>query len=378
MSDMKIQMQVALGSYKLSRFPLETNEKLQAWDAADEYLLNDVAEKLLQFNAPRILIVNDSFGALAVALNQFNPSALSDSYLAQLSTIENLKLNQLEAEKVKLYSSLEIPKESFDFILIKSPKTIAFLEDILVRLQGVMTEKTQVITAGMVKNMPPSIWKTIDKLVGETVPSKAVKKARLIYATPDLSKETINHYPSYFFLENTDYQICNHANVFSRQSLDIGTRFFLSELPSNKKYQQVVDLGCGNGVVGLVFAEKNPQAQLHFVDESFMAVASAKENFQQAKAQKEATFQTDDALTGFADHSMDLILCNPPFHQQNTIGSHIAMRMFKQAKQVLRSGGELWVIGNRHLGYQVSLKKYFPKVELIASNAKFILIKASV
>ena len=375
---MKIQMQVALGSYKLSRFPLETNEKLQAWDAADEYLLNDVAEKLLQFNAPRILIVNDSFGALAVALNQFNPSALSDSYLAQLSTIENLKLNQLEAEKVKLYSSLEIPKESFDFILIKSPKTIAFLEDILVRLQGVMTEKTQVITAGMVKNMPASIWKTIDRLVGETVPSKAVKKARLIYATPDLSKETINHYPSYFFLENTDYQICNHANVFSRQSLDIGTRFFLSELPSNKKYQQVVDLGCGNGVVGLVFAEKNPQAQLHFVDESFMAVASAKENFQQAKAQKEATFQTDDALTGFADHSMDLILCNPPFHQQNTIGSHIAMRMFKQAKQVLRSGGELWVIGNRHLGYQVSLKKYFPKVELIASNAKFILIKASV
>jgi 16S rRNA (guanine1207-N2)-methyltransferase len=45
---------------------------------------------------------------------------------------------------------------------------------------------------------------------------------------------------------------------------------------------------------------------------------------------------------------MDLILCNPPFHQQNTIGSHIAMRMFKQARQVvLRSGGELWVIGNR-------------------------------
>ena len=76
--------------------------------------------------------------------------------------------------------------------------------------------------------------------------------------------------------------------------------------------------------------------------------------------------------------SMDLILCNPPFHQQNTIGSHIAMRMFKQARQVvLRSGGELWVIGNRHLGYQVSLKKYFSKVELVASNAKFILIKAS-
>ncbi|MDC9728778.1 MAG: methyltransferase [Methyloprofundus sp.] len=375
---MNTQMQVALGNYKLHRFPIEKDEKLQAWDAADEFLLNDVAEKLTQFDAPRILIINDSFGALAVALSQFKPSALSDSYLAQLSTVENLKLNKIESAEVELYSSLEVPQKSFDFILIKAPKTVAFLEDILARLQSVMTENTEVITAGMVKNMPASIWKTIDKLVGETVPSKAVKKARLIYATPDLSKNTLNNYPSYFALENTDYQICNHSNVFSRQSLDIGTRFFLSELPRNNKYQQVVDLGCGNGVVGLVFAEKNPQAQLHFIDESFMAVASAKENFQQAKTQQEASFQAGDALTNFADHSMDLILCNPPFHQQNAIGSHIAMRMFKQAKQVLRVGGELWVIGNRHLGYQVFLKKYFPKVELIASNAKFILLKASV
>lgn len=375
---MNTQMQVALGNYKLHRFPIEKDEKLQAWDAADEFLLNDVAEKLTQFDAPRILIINDSFGALAVALSQFKPSAISDSYLAQLSTVENLKLNKIESAEVELYSSLEVPQKSFDFILIKAPKTVAFLEDILARLQSVMTENTEVITAGMVKNMPASIWKTIDKLVGETVPSKAVKKARLIYATPDLSKNTLNNYPSYFALENTDYQICNHSNVFSRQSLDIGTRFFLSELPRNNKYQQVVDLGCGNGVVGLVFAEKNPQAQLHFIDESFMAVASAKENFQQAKTQQEASFQAGDALTNFADHSMDLILCNPPFHQQNAIGSHIAMRMFKQAKQVLRVGGELWVIGNRHLGYQVFLKKYFPKVELIASNAKFILLKASV
>jgi len=240
-----------------------------------------------------------------------------------------------------------------------------------------MTENTQLITAGMVKNMPASIWKIIDKVVGETVPSKAVKKARLIYATVDVTKPVFNNYPSYFALENTPYQIANHANVFSRQSLDIGTRFFLSKLPQSEKYQQVVDLGCGNGVVGLIFAEKNPQAALHFVDESFMAVASAKQNYQQLKSAQPATFQAGDALTNFSENSMDLILCNPPFHQQTTIGSHIAMRMFKQARQVLRVGGELWVIGNRHLGYQVSLKKYFSKVELVASDAKFIILKAS-
>jgi len=374
---MKIEMQVALGSFKLQRFPIEAGEKLQAWDAADEYLLNDVSDKLAEIESPRVLILNDSFGALAVALHAFNPVVLSDSYLSQTSTRENLKLNQIQPEQVKLLTSLELPEGTFDFILIKAPKTIAYLEDSLSRLQSVMTENTQLITAGMVKNMPASIWKTIDKVVGETVPSKAVKKARLIYAKPDLTKRVSNDYPSYFALENTAYQIANHANVFSRQSLDIGTRFFLSKLPQNEKYQQVVDLGCGNGVVGLIFAEKNPQASLNFVDESFMAVASAELSFKQLKSKKAATFQTGDALTNFTENSMDLILCNPPFHQQTTIGSHIALRMFKQARQVLRTGGELWVIGNRHLGYQVSLKKYFSKVELVASDAKFIILKAS-
>jgi len=374
---MKTEMQVALGTFKLQRFPIEAGEKLQAWDAADEYLLNDVSDKLAEFKSPRVLILNDSFGALAVALHAFNPVALSDSYLSQISSLENLKLNQIQPEQIKLLTSLELPEGTFDFILIKAPKAIAYLEDSLSRLQSVMTENTQLITAGMVKNMPASIWKTIDKVVGETVPSKAVKKSRLIYAKPDLTKLVSNDYPSYFALENTPYQIANHANVFSRQSLDIGTRFFLSKLPKHEKYQQVVDLGCGNGVVGLIFAEKNPQATLHFVDESFMAVASAELNFKQLKSKKVATFQAGDALTNFAENSMDLILCNPPFHQQTTIGSHIALRMFKQARQVLRAGGELWVIGNRHLGYQVSLKKYFSRVELVASDAKFIILKAS-
>ncbi|WP_338024440.1 methyltransferase [Bathymodiolus japonicus methanotrophic gill symbiont] len=54
----------------------------------------------------------------------------------------------------------------------------------------------------------------------------------------------------------------NHANVFSHKNLDIGTRFFLEHLPKGNQYQQVIDLGCGNGVVGLVFAASNLDALL--------------------------------------------------------------------------------------------------------------------
>jgi 16S rRNA (guanine1207-N2)-methyltransferase len=230
----------------------------------------------------------------------------------------------------------------------------------------------------MVKNLSASVWQMMVRYIGATRPSKAVKKARLIYA--QVAKDRIvpvNPYPVCYPLENSRYQICNHANIFSHKSLDIGTRFFLEHLPQDDKYQQVVDLGCGNGVVGLILSEKNPNAQLHFVDESFMAVASAKENFKQAVTMTNASFQAGDALTDFDAKSIDLILCNPPFHQQNTISGHIAMRMFEQSKKALKSSGELWVIGNRHLGYHISLKKFFSKVEVIVSNAKFVIIKAT-
>jgi 16S rRNA (guanine1207-N2)-methyltransferase len=370
-------IQVPQGTFQLLRFPIENQEKLRAWDAADEYLLNEVATQITTDHA-RILLVNDHFGALAVALHKFRPSVVTDSYIAQVATQENLRLNQINTDAVQLFDSINLPAQQFDYIFIKAPKTLAFFEDLLLRLQKNLTMNTQVIVAGMVKNMPNSIWQTLARLIGATTPSKAVKKARLIYATPDAAREIpANPYPTCYQLEATTYQIYNHANVFSRQQLDIGTRFFLQHLPEHNKYQQVIDLGCGNGVVGLIFAAKNPAATMHFIDESFMAVASARQNFKLAFAQRHASFKAGDALADVAPHSVDLILCNPPFHQQNTIGNHIAMRMFKQAAHALSAGGELWVIGNRHLGYQTSLKRYFSQVELVATNAKFIIIKAA-
>lgn len=371
-------LQVAQGSFQLLRFPIEKQEKLRAWDAADEYLLNDVAGKLAAHAQPRIMLINDSFGALAVALHRYQPSSVSDSWIAQQATLENLQINQLTSDPSQLFNSLQLPTGQFDFILIKAPKTLAFLEDLLIRLQAAIKPDTQLIIAGMVKNMPTAVWQTMERLVGTTTPSRAVKKARLIYAQPDEQRQIPeNRYPVSYQLENTDLQIVNHANVFSHHRLDIGTRFFLDNLPQNKRCQQVVDLGCGNGLLGLIFARQHPEAEIHFIDESYMAIASAEQNFSAAFNPRIARYTVSDGLKDRVAESVDLVLCNPPFHQNNTIGSHIAMRMFQQTSRVLRSGGELWVIGNRHLGYQHSLKKYFSTVDLIASNAKFIIIKAS-
>ncbi|MBL6987142.1 MAG: methyltransferase [Methylobacter sp.] len=371
------RLAVAQGEFELNRLPKRPRELLRAWDAADEYLLDTVAERLNLPDAARILIVNDSFGALAVALSSFRPQAVSDSFLSQQATRLNLAANNLAENSVSLQNCLEPLEDFFDLVLIKVPKTLALLEDQLIRLHPHLTPATQVIVAGMIKNLPTSVWKLLERLVGPSTTSLARKKARLIFASLDTGLIIPpNPYPVCYRLENTDYLISNHANVFSRDSLDIGTRFFLQHLPSRQGAYDVIDLGCGNGLIGLIAAERSPEATVCFVDESYMAVASAKDNFYRVfEEQRMAIFCVGDGLMELEPESADLILCNPPFHQQNTVGDQIAVSLFKQSRRVLRKGGELWVIGNRHLGYHNYLDRIFGGHSVVASNSKFVIVK---
>jgi 23S rRNA (guanine1835-N2)-methyltransferase len=376
MNAIETTMQVPQGCFTLQRRPRRRHELLRAWDSADEYLLREVAERIQADTDMRVLVVNDSFGALAVALAPLAPQMWSDSFLSQLATRDNLLANGIDPAGVTLLNSLEQPAGPVDLVLIRVPKTLALLEDQLMRLQPLLTADTQVLVASMVKALPRSVWAMLEKLLGSTDTGLAWKKAKLIQVTPDLTLTVPdNPYPVQYRLEGTDWLISNHANVFSRDSLDIGTRFFLQHLPLMQQAHDIIDLGCGNGVVGLQVAAQHPQATVHFVDESFMAVASARENFSRAFGPERAAFHVGDSLEDFSPASADLVLCNPPFHQQQAVGDQIAQRMFRQAREVLRPGGELWVIGNRHLGYHLALKRLFGKVELIASNAKFVILR---
>ena len=50
--------------------------------------------------------------------------------------------------------------------------------------------------------------------------------------------------------------------------------------------------------------------------------------------------------------------------------------MFADARTALRDGGELWVVGNRHLGYHEKLRRMFGNCELVASDPKFVVLRA--
>ncbi|MEL7293550.1 MAG: class I SAM-dependent methyltransferase, partial [Pseudomonadota bacterium] len=137
---------------------------------------------------------------------------------------------------------------------------------------------------------------------------------------------------------------------------------------------------CGNGVLSVKLGQLNPQAELTCVDESFMAVESARQNLEaNLGAERQFRCIANNCLDDINDLDVDLVVCNPPFHQQQAITDHIAWQMFCDAKQILTSGGQLLVIGNRHLGYDGKLARLFgkAKVKVVASNKKFVILQAT-
>jgi 23S rRNA (guanine1835-N2)-methyltransferase len=373
----KTELQPPFGVFKIYRLPVRRNERLRAWDAADEYLLQQLSETPAIVDKP--LLVNDSFGALALALYQYHPVSWSDSRISHQATLHNLQLNDFDTAGITLLQSMQAPSEPVEMALIKVPKSMALFEDQLLKLKPKLTAQSRIIVAGMVKAMPPSVWKLLEKIIGPTDTSLAYKKARLIEVSVDTQLPLLESpYPKKWSLEHSCFTIINQANVFSRDKLDIGTRFFLEHLPPSKGQSEIIDLGCGNGILGLMAAQHNPQATIHFVDESYMAITSAQENFRQLSPDlHRATFHACIDLSEFPTASYDLVLCNPPFHQQQTVGDSVAIGMFKGAASVLKPGGELWVVGNRHLAYHIKLARQFARVELIASNSKFVIYKAT-
>lgn len=378
---MNDRMTTPWGELALTRFPQDPRDRLRAWDASDEYLLRHLAEREIPLSGT-VVVVGDRWGALVTALAAHRPVQITDSCLTQEATRANLARHGVEPGSVRLLTTQDPPPGRIDVLLVRVPKSLALLEDQLLRLAPSVHEDTVVVGTGMVKEIHTSTLRLFERILGPTRTSLAEKKARLIFCTPEPSLERpANPWPYTYTLPDgigavSGRTVVNHAGVFCADRLDIGTRFFLGHLPDAKGAQRVVDLGCGNGVVGTAMALANPEAEVLFVDESFQAVASAEATYKANGVPGHAEFRVGDGLSGVPDGSVDLVLNNPPFHSHQATTDATAWRMFTGARRALRPGGELWVIGNRHLGYHVKLRRLFGNSQLVAGDPKFVVLKA--
>lgn len=168
-------------SLTLQRFPATDDvNPLQAWEAADEYLLQQLDDT--EIRGP-VLILNDAFGALSCALAEHKPYSIGDSYISELATRENLRLNGIDESSVKFLDSTADYPQQPGVVLIKVPKTLALLEQQLRALRKVVTPDTRIIAGAKARDIHTSTLELFEKVLGPTTTTLAWKKARLINCT---------------------------------------------------------------------------------------------------------------------------------------------------------------------------------------------------
>jgi 16S rRNA (guanine1207-N2)-methyltransferase len=371
------------GAYSLGRQPYDHDPALQAWSAADTLLARWALETAPAGDRLHV-VYNDAFGALSTLLvgNGKTVAQISDSCLTQRCTLWNLEANNLPSDTLFLLDSLTIPAgapqaENTPQVLFRLPRSHALLEFQLHQIRSILPVGAVLAASAMVKDIHTSTLEIFERVLGPTVTDLADQKARLIRTTVEARPAVKPPFPSVFSVPSLGIRLVNHASVFSRDELDGGTALLLRHFPKiGRGPKTIVDLGCGNGILGLAAARRDPEADVYCVDESFMAVWSAREGFRLNELGGRGSFLTGDGLEDFDPSSVDLILCNPPFHYQNAQTLAIALTMFDQARKVLKPSGELWVVANRHLGHHKSLAERFSQVQTAALDDKFIVLRA--
>ena len=362
----------------LYRYPKQQESNLQAWDAADEHLIKHIVEH--EISAKKTAIINDSFGALQCALTKREPAwplfVETDAKTSLLGAKQNLEDNHLSQTNISHFNSRDLLPTDTQLVLIKLPKNLTYFAHQLQRLSQVLPAGTQVLIGAKAKSINKSLLAIIEQNLGPASASLTWKKTRVISCVTDgkLRKSLVQvTWP----VEHLNLTISNLSNVFAANKLDIGARIMLDNMPKGE-FNTVIDLGCGNGILGLRAAQLYNNANIHFVDDSEMAVATSQHNWEINQLPTElGHFHWDDCLTHLDEEiSADLVLCNPPFHQGEAITDHIAWQMFLDARRRLAPGGLLQVVGNRHLSYHIKLQRVFKNCKTVASNGKFVILQA--
>jgi 16S rRNA (guanine1207-N2)-methyltransferase len=79
----------------------------------------------------------------------------------------------------------------------------------------------------------------------------------------------------------------------------------------------------------------------------------------------------DDAAASLPDGSVDLVVCNPPFHLGAAVVTTAADRLFAAAGRVLRPGGELWTVYNSALRHKPTLSRLVGPTKVVDRTPKF-------
>ena len=175
-----------------------------------------------------------------------------------------------------------------------------------------------------------------------------------------------------FVVNQLRLELYTDAGVFSKNKVDYGSEILIKSLPELNG--NILDLGCGYGVIGLSIAGLYPETHLTMVDINQRAVETTQQNIERNQIKNAATYVSD----GFeqVNGRFNAIVSNPPIRT----GKNVIYPLFEQSLEFLLPGGSLYLVIQKKQGAKSAMEKLqsvFGNCEVINKQGGYWILKST-
>jgi 16S rRNA (guanine1207-N2)-methyltransferase len=361
---------------RLRRWPDTEAENLVAVDATDRLLLDEAADAVRE-HPDAVAVLGDAFGALTLGAVALHGATGVRVHQDRLSGELALAANAAAVGLTGTYTSYGLEPalvQGAKVVLLRLPKSLPALQEMTELLARHADRELVVYAGGRVKHMTHGMNDVLRLGFDEVHATLARQKSRLLVASqPRDDVETT--FPRRETHADVGLEVCAYGAVFGGTKIDNGTRRLVEVLDRMRPdARTAVDLGCGTGVLAALLARGRDDLDVLATDESTSAVRSAAETMEANDLGNRVRVTRDDAMSEVADHSVDLVVCNPPFHVDTAVHAGAAAKLFAAAARVLSPDGELWTVSNTHLGHRPTLERLVGPTKIGSQDRKFTVL----
>jgi 16S rRNA (guanine1207-N2)-methyltransferase len=169
-------------------------------------------------------------------------------------------------------------------------------------------------------------------------------------------------------LLDCDLNFTTTWGLFSPERIDDGTYLLLQNTEVSDS-ENILDIGCGYGPIGVTLAKKHPSTHVDMVDKDFVAVDYSNKNIQNNRVNNAKAFLSNGLSHIPQDAKYDIILSNLPAKASN----EMYWVLFDDVKHHLSEGGRFYIVTISGLKEFVkrSFKETFGNYKKVAQNKTY-------